>query len=259
MTPDSFSDGGRFLDPQAAVAHALKLEAQGAELLDIGGESSRPGAEPVSEAEELRRVMPVIERLHGRVKVPLSIDTMKPGVARAALQAGASIVNDVAANRADPAMWQLVAESGAGYVCMHMQGTPQSMQANPHYHNVVREVGDFFAERIQRMNRCGMRPEQIILDPGIGFGKRSEHNLELLGGLGSFRRLERPLLIGVSRKSFVGKLLGAEIAARLPAALACACLALESGVQIIRAHDVAETVQAVRMAEAILAKRAGYK
>jgi dihydropteroate synthase len=255
VTPDSFSDGGRFLDAPAAVAHALELVEQGAEIVDVGGESTRPGALPVAEAEELRRVIPVIERLAGQIKVPISIDTVKPGVARAALTAGASIVNDVAANRTDDALWRLVAETGAGYVCMHSQGTPQNMQANPVYADVVREVGEFFGERLRRLSDCGVSREQVILDPGIGFGKTVEHNLQLLGATRRFTRLERPLLVGVSRKSFIGKLLGAELGGRLPAALSCACLAVTTGVQIIRAHDVAETVQAVRMTEAILAKR----
>jgi dihydropteroate synthase len=255
VTPDSFFDGGRFLDAPAAVAHALQLVEQGAEILDIGGESTRPGALPVSEAEELRRVMPVIEQLAGRVKVPISVDTVKPGVARAALAAGASLVNDVAANRDDTAVWEAVAEARAGYVCTHMQGTPQTMQVNPFYTDVVREVGVFFSERIRRLNDCGVGREQIILDPGIGFGKAVAHNLQLLGAARKFTGLERPVLVGVSRKSFIGKLLGAELSARLPAALACACMAVAAGVQMVRAHDVAETVQAIRMTEAILAKR----
>ena len=255
VTPDSFFDGGRFLDAQAATAHSLELVEQGAEIIDVGGESTRPGALPVDEAEELRRVLPVIQRLAGRVKVPISIDTVKTGVARAALDAGASIVNDVAANREDPSLWRFVAEARAGYVCMHMQGTPQTMQANPVYSDVAREVGEFFRERIGRMNDCGMSREQVILDPGIGFGKTLEHNLQLLGAARGFTRLERPLLVGVSRKSFIGKLLGADLAGRLPGALACACMSVAAGVQIIRAHDVAETVQAIRMTEAILANQ----
>jgi dihydropteroate synthase len=255
VTPDSFSDGGQFFDTNAAVEHGLKLIEQGAEILDVGGESTRPNAAPVSEAEELRRVLPVIEELAGHIKIPLSIDTTKAAVARTALQAGASIVNDVAANREDDDMWRAVAEARAGYVCMHRQGTPQTMQASPVYADVVREVGEFFFERIERMSGCGVKPEQIILDPGIGFGKTLEHNLQLLGALGNFGTLARPLLIGVSRKSFIGKLLGAELAARLPASLACACLAVEAGVQIIRTHDVAESVQAIRMTEAVLARK----
>jgi dihydropteroate synthase len=255
VTPDSFSDGGQFLDADRAVAHALELVEQGAEILDIGGESARPGAEPVSEAEELRRVLPVIEKLGACVTVPVSIDTVKLAVARAALQRGASIVNDVAANRGDDAMWRVVAEAGAGYICMHRQGTPQTMQANPVYADVVGEVGDFFRDRLQQFNACGVKSDHVVLDPGIGFGKALEHNLQLLAGLRSFTNIQRPLLLGVSRKGFIGKLLGPDVTARLPASLACACLAVEAGVQIIRAHDVAETVQAVRMTEAIRARQ----
>jgi dihydropteroate synthase len=255
VTPDSFSDGGKFFDPARAVAHALELVAQGAEILDLGGESTRPGAEPVAEAEELRRVIPVIEELASRVKIPLSIDTVKPTVARAALRAGASVVNDVAAHREDDAMWRVVAELGAGYICMHAQGTPQTMQTNPIYADVVREVGEFFSERLGKLNASGVTADRVVLDVGIGFGKTPGHNLQLLAALRSFTKWQRPLLLGVSRKSFIGKLLGAEVAARLPASLACACLAVEDGVQIIRTHDVAETVQAVRMTEAVLARK----
>lgn len=255
VTPDSFSDGGKFRDPGKAVDHALELAAQGAEILDIGGESTRPGAIPVSEAEELGRVLPVIEQLVGRVKVPLSIDTMKPAVARAALKAGASIVNDVAANRLPDDMWRTVVEFGAGYVVMHMQGTPQTMQLNPTYVDVTREVGEFFEERMGHLNRAGVSSEQIVLDVGLGFGKSLEHNLQLLAEFESFTKLKRPLLLGASRKSFIGRLHSVQTAERLPGSLACACLAVEAGVQIIRTHDVAETVQAVRVTEAILAKR----
>lgn len=254
VTPDSFSDGGKFFDTSAAVEHGLELVRQGAEILDIGGESTRPRATPVSEAEELRRVIPVIEQLVPRVKIPISIDTMKPAVARAAIARGASIVNDVAANRDDETMWRLIAESGAGYVVMHMQGNPRTMQVGPVYTDVVREVGEFFSERIQRLGGCGIAREQVIFDVGIGFGKTLAHNLQLLGGLRSFTKLGRPIALGVSRKSFIGKLLGAEMGERLAAGLACASLAVESGVQIIRSHDVRETVQAVRMTEAILAQ-----
>lgn len=257
VTPDSFSDGGQFLNAETAVAHALKLAGQGAELLDVGGESTRPGATPVSEAEELRRVLPVIEQLAGRTRLPLSIDTMKPAVARAALAAGASIVNDVAANREDDAMGRVVAETGAGYVAMHMQGQPQTMQANPVYADVVRAVEDFFRERLRRLSACGVRADQVMFDVGIGFGKTLEHNLQLLAALRSFTRLERPLLLGVSRKSFIGQLIPAAATERLPGSLACACLAVGAGVQIIRTHDVAETVQAVRLTEAILAHKNG--
>ena len=252
VTPDSFSDGGRFLNADAAVEHALRLVREGAEILDIGGESTRPGASPVSEEEELHRVLPVIERLIGQVKIPLSIDTQKPGVARAALAAGASIVNDIAANRDDDVMWRVVAEAGAGYIAMHMQGSPQTMQTSPNYRDVAQEVESFFVERLERLKNAGVAPEQVALDVGIGFGKTLEHNLQLLASLRRFTKLQRPLLLGVSHKSFIGKLLGAEATQRVPAGLACACWAVEAGAKIIRTHDVAETVQAVRMTEAIL-------
>jgi dihydropteroate synthase len=294
VTPDSFSDGGKFFDPAQAVAHALALVAQGAEILDIGGESTRPGAEPVGEKEELRRVIPVIEKLAAvrwgeatdpamrdgdarpTRKLVLSVDTVKPAVARAALRAGASIVNDVAANSRGGAcesadgdqkksgvfinaatndeMWKVVSEFGAGYICMHAQGTPQTMQTNPVYADVVREVGEFFGGRLKTLSSCGVPADQVVLDVGIGFGKTVGHNLQLLAALRSFTTWQRPLLLGVSRKSFIGTLLGAEVAGRLPASLACASLAVAAGVQIIRTHDVAETVQAVRMTEAVLAR-----
>jgi len=255
VTPDSFSDGGKFLDADAAVEHALKLAGQGAEILDIGGESTRPGAKPVSVTGELQRVLPVIEKLAGQIKIPISIDTMKPVVARAALAAGAAIVNDVAANRADHAMWKIVSEFRAGYICLHAQGSPPMMPQDPVYPDIVRAVGSFFQERLDKLKVAGITADQVVFDVGIGFGKTVEHHLQLLAGLRSFTTLARPLLIGISRKSFIGKLLGAETNERLPASLACATLAVESGVQIIRTHDVAETVQAVRMTEAILSRK----
>ena len=255
VTPDSFSDGGQFLDAGRAVARAVELVTQGAEILDIGGESTRPGATPVSEAEELRRVLPVIEQLATRVQVPLSIDTMKPAVARAALAAGASIVNDIAANRDDDAMWRIVAETGAGYVCMHMQGSPQTMQTKPAYTAVGDAVAEFFRDRMARLNASGVLVDQVVFDVGLGFGKTVEHNLQLLASLRGFTKLGRPLLVGASRKSFIGTLLGVDVASRQPASLACACLAVAEGTQIIRAHDVAETVQAVRLAEAVRAQQ----
>lgn len=255
VTPDSFSDGGQFLAAEAAVEHGLELVREGAEILDIGGESSRPHAEPIGEDLEKERVLPVIARLNELTRVPISIDTVKPGVARAALRAGASIINDIGANRRDEEMWRLAAETGAGYVCMHMQGDPKTMQSNPVYTDVVQEVREFFVERMKRIQQCGVSVEQMIYDPGIGFGKTLEHNLQLLGNLRSFSQLRRPILIGASRKSFMGKLLGLELAERLPAALACASLAIQAGVQLIRTHDVAATVKAVRMTEAVLEKK----
>lgn len=267
VTPDSFSDGGKFLDADAAVAHALELVAQGAEILDIGGESSRPGAESVSEAEELRRVIPVIEKLAATTEVALSIDTLKPAVARAALNAGVSIVNDVAANRADDAMWKIVAEYRAGYICMHafgpaggtavspvqlhgLSGTSDQFSGDP-----VAAVARFFQARLEKLNASGVASDQVVFDPGIGFGKTLEQNLSLLAGLKGFGKLNRPLLLGVSRKSFIEKILGTKPNERLPASLACATLAIADGVQIIRTHDIAETVQAVRITEAVLSRK----
>ena len=254
VTPDSFSDGGKFLAMEQAVEHALQLVAEGADILDIGGESTRPHAPPVSEEEELRRVLPVIRELAqcSDVTVPVSIDTMKPVVARAAVAAGASIINDVAASRTDPAMWDVVRETGAAYVVMHMQGMPQTMQRAPHYTDVVEEVGQFFAGRLARLLAHGVSPEQIIFDPGIGFGKTLAHNLELLAGVDRFTKLNRPLLVGASRKAFIGEVTGAkESAARLPGSLVCAIAAVEGGAQIIRTHEIAATRQALRMNAAI--------
>jgi dihydropteroate synthase len=257
VTPDSFSDGGRFLDTGRAVEHGLRLVAEGAEMIDVGGESTRPGAGEVGEEEERRRVLPVVERLAAQVRVPISVDTVKPGVARAALEAGASVVNDVGANREDDLMWKVVAEHGAGYVAVHMRGTPRTMQEGPEYEDVVGTVRRFFEGRLVRLEGSGVGAEQVVWDVGIGFGKTLEHNLQLLAGLTGFTRLGRPLVLGVSRKSFIGRLLGSEVGARLPGSLACACWAVMEGVQILRVHDVVETVQAVRMTEALCVRRHG--
>ena len=254
-TPDSFADGGRFLDTDSAVDHALRLAGEGADILDIGGESSRPGSEPVPEEEELRRVIPVIERLAKRGESVISVDTQKPAVAKAALDAGASIVNDIAANRESPEIWEVVAVAKAGYVCMHMQGTPQTMQAKPRYDDVLREVGDFFSRRLAKLGEHGISGEQVALDPGIGFGKELDHNIKLLSGLNRFSVAERPILVGMSRKSFIEKLLGTPTGDRLPASLACAAWSAIEGAHIVRVHDVAETVQAVRMVEALKRNR----
>jgi len=258
VTPDSFSDGGRFFDANAAMQHALEMIREGADMVDVGGESTRPKATLVSESEELRRVLPVIEKLAGQVTVPISIDTMKPSVARAALRAGASIVNDVAANREDDAMWRAVAEAGAGYVVVHMQGTPQTMQSAPSYQDVVGEVGAFFEDRLARLERSGVSHEQVVLDVGLGFGKTAEHNLQLLARLGSFAKWKRPLLLGASRKSFIAQAAGgASVTERLPGSLACACWGVQQGVNVVRTHDVAATRQALRISEAILASGSG--
>jgi dihydropteroate synthase len=251
VTPDSFSDGGRFLDTARAVAHGKAMLREGADWIDVGGESTRPGATPVEEEEEKRRVLPVIAALATEAGVPISIDTMKPAVAAAALEAGASVINDVAAARNTQTMWRLAAAAGAGYVCMHSQGTPQTMQQSPVYHDVVGEIRSFFQQRLEAMAEAGLALDQVMLDVGIGFGKTTEHNLQLLGALGKFTSLARPLLVGVSRKSFLGHLVGAEVGDRVQASVAGACLAVHAGASILRVHDVAETVQAVRVAEAI--------
>ena len=251
VTPDSFSDGGQFFDAHRAIEHAQDLVREGAQIIDVGGESTRPGAPAVEEAEELGRVLPVIEAVVKTVQVPISIDTQKPSVARAALAAGASIINDIAANRSDDEMWRVAADTGAGYILMHMQGTPQTMHLAPKYADVVSEVSDFFADRLKQVQRCGVKPEQVMLDPGIGFGKTVKHNLELLAALAQFKVHERPLLLGVSRKSFIGKLVGGEVQDRGPGSLACAVWAVLNGVQCIRTHDVAPTCQALRMIEEI--------
>ena len=256
VTPDSFSDGGQFLEPTAAIEHGLRLAAEGADILDIGGESTRPGAQSVTEQEELRRVMPVVEGLVSRAGVPISIDTTKHGVAQQALNAGAVIVNDIAGNRKDPAMWRLVAQAGAGYVLMHMKGTPQSMQSQAEYRDVVGEVNDFFRERLERLAVEGVQPEQVVLDPGIGFAKTADHNLQLLAALPSLTKWNRPIVLGASRKSFIGQISGGgDASARVPGSLACACWAVAAGVGIIRAHDVAETRQATRIIEAIAQRK----
>jgi dihydropteroate synthase len=250
VTPDSFYDGGRFATAAAAVSHALQLAGEGADMIDVGGESSRPGAAPVTETEELKRVIPVIEQLAARLSIPISIDTVKAAVAREALRAGASVINDIAANRSDEEMWRVAAESGAGYVAMHMQGSPQTMQVNPSYLDVTREINDFFGERLSRLQDCGVNREQVALDVGIGFGKREEDNLRLLVELRHFTKWERPLLLGASRKSFMGRWAGAKD--RLAPSLACACWGVENGAHIIRCHDVAATRGALRMTEALM-------
>lgn len=254
VTPDSFSDGGKYFSLEKAIQRGVEIAQEKADIIDVGGESTRPNAEMVSEDEELRRVIPVIRELVRRVEVPISIDTQKPSVAEAALEAGAVVVNDIAAYRFDPKMLSIVAQSGAGYVLMHMQGSPQTMQVNPVYKDVVAEIGVFFNQGLKRLDQAGVKQEQVMIDVGIGFGKTVEHNVALLRDLKLFCQFERPMLLGVSRKSFIGHLLDASLPERLPASLACACWAVENGVNIIRAHDVSDTVQALRMMEAILSR-----
>ncbi len=239
VTPDSFSDGGRFLDPAAAVAQGHQLVADGASILDIGGESTRPGADPVSAKEELRRVIPVITALANELQVPLSIDTMKACVAREAIQAGASVVNDVSGLLADSKMSSVCAESDCGIIVMHMQGTPQTMQLTLAYVDVVAEVRAFFQSRLSDLASEGIGAERIMLDPGIGFGKTAEHNLQLLSTLEQLRVEGRPLLVGHSRKRFLKRLLGREVDERSSGTLGVALALASQGVDLIRVHDVA--------------------
>ena len=257
VTPDSFSDGGRWLDPGAAAEHGRALVADGADLLDIGGESTRPGAEPVPADEERRRVVPVIERLAGDAGVPVSVDTTKADVASAALDAGAAVVNDVSAGRFEPRILDVVADAGAGYVVMHMLGDPRTMQDDPRYGDVVREVGDFLQERLTAARAAGIDERALAADPGIGFGKTVRHNLELLARLPELAaRLDAPVVVGTSRKRFIGAILGGDgvelpVDRREEGTLATVVHALERGARIVRVHDARPAAQAVRVLEAL--------
>lgn len=258
VTPDSFSDGGRFGSTELAVAHALQLAEEGADILDIGGESTRPGASAVSLEEEIGRVVPVVAELVKRTRLPLSIDTSKAEVARRCLDLGAEILNDVTALQGDPEMLQVVARSGAGVVLMHMQGTPRTMQQNPHYDDVVGNISAFLKERLAAAVAAGIDRSCITLDPGLGFGKTVAHNLEILSRLPEFQHLGQPICLGVSRKSFLGKVLGRPVEQRQAGSLAAACFAVaQSGAQVLRVHDVAATRDAVVLWQAIQQSRAG--
>lgn len=252
VTPDSFSDGGRFLEADRAIAHAGEMVSRGAAIIDIGGESTRPGAEPVPEDDELRRVLPVIEALAGEVDAPLSIDTSKPGVMKRAVAAGAAFINDVQALQA-PGALEMAASLDVPVCLMHMLGEPRTMQDAPRYDDVVDDVRRFLAVRLDACVRAGIAEERIVLDPGFGFGKTLAHNLELLRRLDELRDLGRPLLIGISRKSMLGKLLdGAPPGERLPGSLAAAVIAAWQGAAIVRAHDVRETVDALRVTSSVM-------
>ena len=250
VTPDSFSDGGQFLDPEVAVRHGRELVAEGADLIDVGGESTRPGAEPVAEAVELGRVLPVVERLAGDAAVPISIDTSKAAVARAALAAGASLVNDVTALRGDPEMAAVVAEAGADVCLVHMRGEPRTMQDDPRYEDVVGEVRAFLEGRLELAVGQGIAEQRIWLDPGIGFGKTLEHNLELIRRLDEIVAVGRPVVFGASRKRFLGALTGRPEQERVAGTVAANVLAFERGASVFRVHDVAPTRDALRVAAA---------
>jgi dihydropteroate synthase len=257
VTPDSFHDGGRYDDPGRAEARALAMVESGADIIDIGGESTRPGAESVSVEEELRRVVPVLQRLEGRVSVPISIDTTKYEVARAALEHGARIVNDISACRRDPRMVELVRESGATVVLMHMKGTPRDMQRDPRYEDVVAEVTAFLSDRAAVLREAGVPATRIWLDPGIGFGKLLEHNLALLAAVQRLKALGHAVLVGPSRKSFISGALGVAPEERLWGSLAAFAVLAFQGLDVVRTHDVRETVHAVRLAAAIRAAGEG--
>ena len=253
VTPDSFSDGGRFLDTGRAVEHALTLVTEGADILDIGGESTRPGADPVEEAEELRRVLPVIRAVRSQTQTLISIDTMKASVARAALEAGADIINDVTGLRGDPMMTRVAAETDAGLVVMHMIGTPRTMQRQPTYQDVVAEVQAYFEERLRILTDLGIDPARLVLDPGFGFGKTLEHNLTLMKSLPQLAVKGRPVLVGVSRKSMISRLLETEaVEDRDWPTVALTAYSRELGARIVRVHQVKPNVEAMRMTEAIL-------
>jgi dihydropteroate synthase len=251
VTPDSFYDGGLYFEPARAIEHALKLVADGADIIDVGGESSRPGAVPVSPKEERQRVLPVIEVLREKKNVLISIDTTKSEVAEAALAEGAHIINDISAGRFDPRLLPLAAKTGAGVVLMHMKGTPRTMQSLASYDDVVAEVKSFLGERLEAALASGVGEGSLICDPGIGFGKKLEHNLALIDGLSALAGLGRPLLVGVSRKSFIGGILNAEPSDRLEGTIAAAVVCALNGASILRVHDVPELKRALAVAEAI--------
>jgi len=252
VTPDSFSDGGLFLDRERAVRRGLELAADGADIIDVGGESTRPGSLPVPEQEELRRVIPVIRELRPRTGALISVDTTKAAVAAAAVEAGADIINDVSALGADPDMAGVVAASGAGLVIMHMKGTPRTMQLNPEYEDVLAEVRDFLEARQEAAEAAGVPRERVIIDPGIGFGKNLEHNLSLIARQDLFLEIGRPLLMGISRKSFLGRILGLPPEERLEGTIAVSVLCVLKGADILRVHDVKQVARAVKVAEAVL-------
>ncbi len=257
VTPDSFYDGGAFLDSERAIEYGLQLAEDGADIIDIGGESTRPGSDSVTVEEESRRVVPVVAGLRAKTKTLISVDTMKPDVAAAALDAGADIINDISSFRLDPRILALAARKEAGFILMHMQGTPKTMQTHPHYDDVVAEIRSFLSQKIEVARAYGLRREHLIIDPGIGFGKRLEDNLALLNGLEAFFELDRPILVGVSRKSFIGKILNAPPEDRLEGTIAASVVSLVRGAHILRVHDVRAVKRAVLVAEAILADYRG--
>ena len=250
VTPDSFSDGGVFLSRENAIAHARRMAEEGADIIDVGGESTRPGAQPVSAQEEMDRVIPVIEALRGKISLPISIDTSKPEVMRAAVAAGAGFINDVRALRDEGAL-EAAASLHVPVCLMHMQGEPRRMQENPRYRDAVSDIGDFLRARLQAAQAAGIPAQRLVIDPGFGFGKTLEHNLELLRGLKKLQSLGAPILAGLSRKSLIGKALGLPVEGRLYASVALALMAVQNGARLVRVHDVGPTVEALRMMQAV--------
>ena len=250
ITPDSFSDGGIFLSPEKAITQALRMAEEGADIVDVGGESTRPGARPVSVQEELDRVLPVVEALHGRIPLPISIDTSKPEVMRAAVVAGAGFINDVRALR-EPGALEAAAQLEVPVCLMHMRGEPRTMQDEPCYADVVGEVRDFLGQRRDACLEAGIPASRLVIDPGFGFGKTLQHNIELLRGLKKLGNLGLPVLAGLSRKSMIGKALGLPVEQRLHASVALALMAVQQGARIVRVHDVGPTVEALRMMQAV--------
>ncbi len=251
VTPDSFSDGGHFLDPQRALAHVERMVSEGADLVDIGAESTRPGSREIDEQEELRRLKPVLEVIGKRATIPLSIDTRKAGVAERAIDWGAVIINDISALEHDPRMGAVIARTKAGLVLMHMRGTPQTMQQYCHYDNVVEEVREYLGRRLDHAEGIGISREHMLIDPGIGFAKNEQQNLSLLKGLGSLQQLGRPVLVGVSNKSFIGTVTGQPVEQRIMGTAAAVTAAVLSGAGIVRVHDVGSIREVVRTSEAI--------
>ncbi len=255
VTPDSFSDGGKYFEKEKAIERGIEMEEEGAHIIDVGGESSRPGAESISEEEERRRVIPVVKELRKKVKCLISIDTYKSKIAEEAIENGADIINDISGFRFDPEMINVIKKKSVPVVIMHMKGTPKTMQINPFYKNVIQEIKDFFKERLDYLIKNDIDPETVILDPGIGFGKRQEDNEKIIANLDKFQELNRPILLGVSRKSFIGNILNLPPEERLEGSISSGIIGVLNGAHMLRVHDVKEFLRAVRVADRILSQR----
>ncbi len=255
ITPDSFSDGGKYFEKEKAIERGIEIEEEGAHIIDVGGESSRPGAESISEEEERRRVIPVIKELRKKVKCLISIDTYKSKIAEEAIENGADILNDISGLRFDPMMVEVIKKRDVPVIIMHMKGTPKTMQINPFYKNVIQEIKDFFKERLDYIVKNDIDPEKVILDPGIGFGKRQEDNEKIIANLDKFQELNRPILLGISRKSFIGNILNLPPEERLEGSISSGIIGIFKGAHVLRVHDVKEFSRAVKVADKILSQR----